>query len=89
MVSQSSDLGEIDGIADRFLCLTRQAKDEVGVDGETKVVAVLGECTRALDGGALLDILQDLRIARFITDDQQAASGIFHRLQRLAVRGDA
>ena len=40
---------------------------------------------RALDGGALLDVLEDLRVARLVADDQQAAAGLLHRLQRLVV----
>ena len=82
-------LGEVDGVADRLLGLARQAEDEVAVDGEAEVVAVLGKVARALDGGALLDVLQDLRIAGLEAHDQQPAAGFPHGLQRVVVGGDA
>ena len=52
-------------------------------------MAVLRKGPRALDGGALLDVLEDLRIAGLEADDEQAAAGFLHRLQRVAVGGDA
>ena len=82
-------LGEVDGVADGFLGLAGQAEDEVAVDHQSELVAILGELARTFDGGALLDVLQDLRIARFIAHDQQAAACFLHRLQRLVVGGDA
>ena len=48
-----------------------------------------GEVARALDGGALLDVLEDLRVAGLEADDQQAAAGFLHGLERLVVGGDA
>ena len=54
-----------------------------------ELVAVLGELAGALDGGALLDVLQDLLIARLVADDEQAAAGFLHGLQRLVIGGDA
>jgi hypothetical protein len=82
-------LGEVDGVADRLLGLAGQAEDEVAVDGQAEVVAVLGEVARALHGGALLDVLEDLRIAGLEADDEQAAAGFLHGLQRVVVGGDA
>ena len=82
-------LGKVDGVADRLLGLARQAEDEVAVDGQAQVVAVLGEGARALHGGALLDVLENLRIAGLEAHDQQPAAGLLHRLQRLAVGGHA
>src|SRR5205807_3199651 len=38
-----------------------------------------------LDACALLDVLEDLRIARFETDDQQTAARCFHRFKRFVV----
>ena len=40
MVSQSSGLGEVDGVTDRFFGLAGEAEDEVGMDDEAEVVAV-------------------------------------------------
>ena len=69
--------------------LAGQAEDEIAVNDQAELVAILGELAGALDGGALLDVLQNLRIAGFVADDQQAASGFLHRLQRFEVGGDA
>ena len=59
------------------------------VDDQAELLAVLREPLRHVDGGALLDVLQDLRVARFVADDQQPAAGILHRLQRVVIGGDA
>src|SRR6202012_57135 len=82
-------LGEVDRVADRLLGLARQAKDEVGVDDEAEVVAVLDEVACALDGSALLDVLEDLRVAGLESDDEQTAAGFLHGLEGLAIGGDA
>jgi hypothetical protein len=49
-------------------------------------VAVLDEVAGALDGGTLLDVLKDLRIAGLEADDEQAAAGILHGFQRVTIR---
>jgi hypothetical protein len=77
MVSHVQRLGEVDGVADRLLGLAGQAEDEVAVNGQAEVVAVLGEVARALHGGALLDVLEDLRIAGLEADDQQRQPASF------------
>ncbi len=59
------------------------------MNDEAKIVAVLREVARALNRRTLLDVLQDLRIARLKAHDQQPASGFLHGLQRVAVGGDA
>jgi hypothetical protein len=59
------------------------------VDDEAEVVAVLGELAGALDGGALLDVLEDLRVAGLEADDEQAAAGFLHGLEGVVVGGDA
>ena len=82
-------LGEVDGVADGLFGLAGQAEDEVGVDDEAEVVAVLDEVAGALDGGTLLDVLEDLRIAGLEADDEQAAAGFLHGLEGVAVGGDA
>ena len=63
--------------------------DEVAVDVNADLLAVLDEVAAHLDGCALLDVLQNLRVARFETDDQQAAAGVGHGLQRLVIAMDA
>ena len=82
-------LGEVDGVADGLFGLAGQAEDEVAVDDEAEVVAVLGEVAGALDGGALLDVLEDLRVAGLEADDEQAAAGFLHGLEGVVVGGDA
>ncbi len=82
-------LGEVDGVADGFFGLAGEAEDEVGVDDEAEVVAVLDEVAGALDGGALFDVLEDLRVAGFEADDEEAAAGFLHGLEGVAVGGDA
>ena len=82
-------LGEVDGVADGLAGLAREAEDEVGVDDEAEVVAVLDEVAGALDGCALLDIFEDLGIAGLEADNEEAAAGFLHGLQGFTVRRDA
>jgi hypothetical protein len=55
--------GKLDGVADGFLRLAWETKDEVAVDYQAELVAGAGEVQRTLDGCALLDVLEDLRIS--------------------------
>jgi hypothetical protein len=80
MVSQSSVLAKSMVLRIDCFGLAGQAEDEVGVDDEAEVVAVLDEVAGALDGGALLDVLEDLRVAGLEADDEQAAAGSFMAL---------
>ena len=56
-------LGEIDGLAERLARFARQADDEIAVDHQAQLLAVRGEALRHIDGGALLDVLQNLLVA--------------------------
>ncbi len=69
--------------------LAGQAEDEVGVNRQTERMAVAREVSRPLDGRALLDVLENLRIARLEAHDQQPAAGFAHGLQRVVIRGHA
>src|SRR6185369_11169541 len=82
-------LGEVDGTANGFTSLAGETEDEVAVNDESEFFAVLYELTGALDGGAFLDVLENLRIAGFEADDEQAATGFLHGLERLVVGSDA
>src|SRR6266851_1689577 len=82
-------LGEVDGVADGLFGLARKAEDEVGVDDEAEVVAVFDEVAGALDGGTLLNVLEDLRIAGLEADDEEAAASVLHGLESIAVGGGA
>ena len=80
-------LGKVDGAADRLAGLARKPEDEVAVNRESQLLAVLHELACALERCALLDVLQDLRVARLKADDQQPAARVLHRLQGLKVGG--
>src|SRR5579859_2981236 len=82
-------LSKIYSSADRFATFTRQSKYEVAMHNEPELLGVFGELPCTLDGRALLDVLQDLRIARFIPHDQQSAAGFALRFQRFVVRSHA
>ncbi len=82
-------LGEVDGVADGCFGFAGEAEDEVGVDDEAEVVAILDELAGALDGGALFDVFEDLGVAGLEADDEQAAAGVLHGFEGVAVGGDA
>ena len=63
--------------------------DVIAVHQQAELLAVGGEALGHLHGGALLDVLEDLRIARFVAHDQQAAAGLLHGLQGVVIGGDA
>ncbi len=60
----------LDGLFDGLLGLAGQADDEIAVNVDANFLAVLNESAAHFDGGALLDVLQDLRVAGFETHDQ-------------------
>src|SRR5580692_2456608 len=59
------------------------------MNGQPEVAAILRECPGTLNRCALLNVLQDLRIAGFEADDKQTASSFAHGLQCVVVGGDA
>jgi len=59
------------------------------VDDEAEFVAVAGKVASTLDGGTLLDVLEDLRVAGLVADDEQAAASVLHGLEGVVVGGDA
>jgi hypothetical protein len=82
-------LGELDGVTDRCLGFAGKTEDEITMYDEPKLMAVPDEAAGALDGGALLDVLEDLRIAGLEADDQQPAASFFHSLEGVLARCDA
>ena len=68
-----------------FPAFPRQADDEVAVDGDADLLAVLREPAGHFSGGALLDVLQDLVVAGFEAHDKQARAAVGHGLQRFVV----
>ncbi len=69
-------------LADRLPALTRQAQNERAVDGDAQFVAIAGELLGDFDAHTLLDVVQDLLVAGFITDQKQAQTAIAQLLQR-------
>ena len=63
--------------------LARQPEDEGAVDHDAELAAVLGEAARDVGAQALLDVQQDLVVAGFVADQQQAQAVFLHDLQRL------
>ncbi len=66
-----------------------QAHDKVAVDHQAQLVAIFGEAHGHVDGCALLDVAENLLVARLVAHNQQATARIFHRLQRFVIGGDA
>src|SRR5262249_40071258 len=78
-------LGKLDRPLDCLWRLTRETNDEVPMNDDSELLTVLHELAGLLDGGALLDVFEYLRIARLKADDQQPATGFLHRLERLVI----
>src|SRR5579875_2751997 len=79
------DLGrELYRLLDGFLGFAREAENEGAVDRHADLVAILGEALGHVDQHALLDVVQDLLIARLVPDEQQSQSVVLQDLQRLA-----
>ena len=76
-------LGEGDRLLDRLPGLAGQADDEGAVDGDAEVVAILGELLGHLDAHALLDVVQNLLVAGFVADEEQAQAVLLEYLQGL------
>src|SRR3974377_1849284 len=79
-------LGKINGPADGFGCFTWQAYDEVALNRQAQLLAIVSESQRHFNGGAFLAVLQDLGVARFITNNQETAARFLHSFQRFIVR---
>ena len=54
------------------------------MDGDAQVVTILGEAARELDAHALLDVVQDLLVSRFVADEQEAQAVVAQDLERFA-----
>ena len=76
-------LANFDRLLDRLARLARQAEDEGAVDRDAELVAVLGEAARDVGAQAFLDVVQDLVVAGFVADQQQAQAVVVHDLQGL------
>src|SRR5262249_34832137 len=77
--------GEPHRFLDRVLGLARQTEDKRAMDQDPYFVAIVRKAARALEADAFLDVLQDLRVARFVADDEQTQSAILQNLQRFVI----
>src|ERR1700722_2496534 len=80
-------LGEVDGVADRFLGFAREAEDEIAMDGEAKLMTIASEVAGPFHGRAFFNVLENLRIAGFKAHNQQPASRFTHGLEGFAICG--
>src|SRR6266853_3001513 len=78
-------LCEINGLLNRLLGLARQSDDEVAVNLDPHLAAVLHERAAHFNRCALLDVLEDLWFARFEAYDKEPRSAIRHRFYRFVV----
>src|SRR5262249_48892283 len=76
--------GELDRFLDRLLGLARKSENESTVDRDAELVAILREAARNVDPHALLDVVEDLLVAGFVADEQEAQTIIAEHFQRRA-----
>ena len=82
-------LSKVQRPLDCFFRFTRQANDEISMNLDPDLLAILRELTRMFDRRAFLDVFQDLRITGFISDNEETRARIGHCLQRFIVAGHA
>ncbi len=54
------------------------------MDGDAELVAIPGEAARDVDAHALSDVVKDLLVAAFVTDEQEPQAVVAHHFQRIA-----
>src|SRR6185295_9723558 len=62
--------GKSDRLLDRLPGFAGQAEDERPVHGDPEIATILAEPPRDVDQHSLLDVVQNLLIARLVTDQQ-------------------
>ena len=55
------------------------------MDQDSDFMAIPGEAARAIEADALLDVLQNLGVAGFVSDHEQAQSAVLQDLERLVI----
>src|SRR5467141_3003884 len=75
----------VDGFLNRLFGLARQADDEVAVYLDSDFAAVLHEGAAHLDRRALLNVLDDLRVAVFQAHDKEPRPAVRHRFYRFVI----
>src|SRR4029077_13230686 len=72
-------------LLDGLLAFARQPEDESSMDQDAQLVAVLGEAPRPIQSDPLFDVLEDLGVAAFISDDEQAQAPLLKNFQGLEI----
>ena len=78
-------LREADGVFDGFLGLDGQAEDERAVNHHAGLVAGFGEAAHFVHRHAFLDAGQDVVVAAFVADEEQAQAIVFERFDRVVI----
>src|ERR1700722_3570867 len=78
-------LGEIDGFLNGLASFAGQPDDEIAVNADTDLAAILHEGAGHFYGRALFDVFQNLRIAGFESDDEQSRASIRHGFQGVVI----
>src|SRR5208283_4622858 len=81
--------GKFDGVLDGLFGFAGKTDDEVAVNANADLAAILHESAAHFHGRALLNVLENLSIAGFEANDEQASTAIRHGLQRFIIAVDA
>src|SRR5882762_10030479 len=81
--------GKVDGFLNALAGFAWQADDEIAVHANADFAAVLHEGASHLNGRALFDVLEDLRIAGFKAHDEEPCAGIGHAFEGFVVAVNA
>src|SRR5262250_2861746 len=73
--------GEADGLLDGLARLPGQAEDEGPVDGDAESLAVAGEAPGHVEPDPLLDVVEDLLVARLVAHEEEAQPVVFEDLE--------
>src|SRR5262249_5776308 len=74
--------GEADGLLDALARLAGQPEDERAVQGDAERLAVAREATRHIEPHSLLDVVEDLLVARLVAHEEQAQAVVLEHLER-------
>src|SRR5204863_2934606 len=77
--------GEVECALDRLLGFSGKPDDEISVNPDADLLAILRELPCLLDRRALLDVLQNLRIAGFVSYNEEPRASICHGFQGLVI----
>ncbi len=78
-------LRETNRVLNRLLRFDRQTQNERAVNDHARLVAGLGEAAHFVHRHALLDAREDVVVARFVTDQEQAQTGVLELFNRIVI----